>query len=64
MVIIRAAKSLWPTELKEMFCVDSSADMNSLALKLIQQRDPDQESDVVKGLYFRQFMPTSAAVSG
>lgn len=61
---------------KEVFCVDSSVDMNNLALALIQggvwpnqqsehramEEDSTEGSSTLKGLYFRQFMPASPAV--
>ena len=77
-LLSRSAKSCWgDKKFKEVFCVDSSVDMNNLALALIQGGVwPNQENDcnsieeknkedssTLKGLYFRQFMPTSSAVS-
>lgn len=63
----------------EVLCVDSSIDMNNLALGLIQggilpsagsdeeaeEMTPEQNTSPdsnLKGLHFRQFMPTSNAV--
>lgn len=74
---VRAAKACWgATKLKESFCVDSSVDMNNLALALIQGgKWPDEgmnslenldvktQNSNLKGLYFRQFLPSSNAVS-
>lgn len=77
--MFRAAKFCWGEgKLKEAFCVDSSVDMNNLALALIQggiwpskeqlnsvenENDDKPDISVLKGLYFRQFMPTSSAVT-
>ncbi|XP_046655663.1 methyltransferase-like protein 17, mitochondrial [Daphnia pulicaria] len=72
-----SAKSCWgDKKFKEVFCVDSSVDMNNLALALIQggvwpnkasdfnpiDLDEKEFSSTIKGLYFRQFMPASSAV--
>lgn len=72
-----SAKSCWGVKkFKEVFCVDSSVDMNNLALALIQggvwpnqqgehramEEDSTEGSSTLKGLYFRQFMPASPAV--
>jgi hypothetical protein len=67
----RASKSSWnPKHIKEVFCVDSSIDMN-MALALLQggvypsnQEETGEinSSPIQKDLYFRQFMPTSSAV--
>ena len=76
--ISRSAKSCWGDEkFKEVFCVDSSVDMNNLSLALIQggvwpnqvkdfnsiEEDDKEVPSIIKGLYFRQFLPTSSAVS-
>ena len=68
-MIFRAAKSCWnPKLFKEIFCVDSSVHMNSLALALVQGGVRPKEMTTAdseatqKGLYFRQFLPHSAAV--
>ncbi len=76
--MLRSAKSCWgDKKFKEVFCVDSSVDMNNLALALIQggvwpnkasdfnpvEVDEKEFSSTIKGLYFRQFMPASSAVS-
>lgn len=79
LIYCRAAKSCWgPKKFKEAFCVDSSVEMNNLALALIQggvfpnqpnsasvgeEEETKQEVSTLKGLYFRQFMPVSTAVS-
>lgn len=62
----RASKSSWnPKHIKEVFCVDSSIDMN-MALALLQggvypsnQEETGEinSSPIQKDLYFRQFMP-------
>lgn len=78
--IFRAAKSCWNVKtFSEAFCVDSSIDMNNLALGLIQggvfpktkesyfdsiEKGPSETTlkSSLKGLHYRQFMPTSNAV--
>ncbi|XP_057381358.1 methyltransferase-like protein 17, mitochondrial [Daphnia carinata] len=72
-----SAKSCWGMDkFKEVFCVDSSVDMNNLAITLIQGgvwpnqqgesrvmgEDGTEGSSTLKGFYFRQFMPASPAV--
>lgn len=64
--------------MKEIFCVDSSVAMNSLALAIMQGGVWPNESDLIeeeyrpdaqlhnpllKGLFFRQFLPSSSAVT-
>jgi hypothetical protein len=48
-----------------MFCVDSSVDMNNLALALLRggnKTESGVENEAVPGLFFRQFLPTSSTV--
>lgn len=77
-LVSRAARSCWGSDrIKEMFCVDSSAAMNSLALAILQggvwpselnftedeyQPSTESHNQLLKGLFFRQFLPSSSAV--
>ena len=64
-LLCRAVNEIWQCRLKEMFCVDSSVDMNNLALALLRggnKTDPGVENEAVPGLFFRQFLPTSSTV--
>ena len=58
----RAAQTVWNGRMKEVFAVDASAAMNALALSLLQHAAEPTTSDAIKGLYFRQFIPSSTAV--
>ncbi|XP_066586018.1 ribosome assembly protein METTL17, mitochondrial [Prorops nasuta] len=49
-----AASQMWSSSLKEYLCVDTSAEMNELFLKLIKHAEPQ-----IRTVYLRQFFPAS-----
>ncbi|XP_064640201.1 methyltransferase-like protein 17, mitochondrial [Lineus longissimus] len=53
-----AANTVWTNSLNEHYCVDVSADMNTLAQLLLQDGN-DQGDMCFKGVAFRQFLPGS-----
>jgi len=53
------ARNIWDKSLKEYYCVDTSSTMNDLAKLLLQEGDPDNEKNLPKGLFYRQFLPAS-----
>ncbi|KAI0213026.1 Methyltransferase-like protein 17, mitochondrial [Lamellibrachia satsuma] len=53
-----AANSVWETTLQEHYCVDTSADMNTIARLLVQ--DGEEEKPMCfPNIYFRQYFPPS-----
>ncbi|XP_050423043.1 methyltransferase-like protein 17, mitochondrial [Adelges cooleyi] len=53
------AKNIWGKSLKEYYCVDTSSKMNDLSKLILQGGNPDDESALPKGLFYRQFLPSS-----
>lgn len=60
--IFRNAKHFWGASLKEYYCVDTSSTMNDMAKLLLQNGNPNNEEILPKGLFYRQFLPTSPNV--
>ncbi|CAL1544082.1 unnamed protein product [Lymnaea stagnalis] len=55
---IWAADAMWKG-IGEYYCVDASAHMNTLAQLLLQDANEHVKSTSIKGVYFRQFEPSS-----
>lgn len=57
----RALDQIWPGICQEVVCVDSSADMNDLADRLLREGDPEKDRTVRPGgTFFKQFLPLSS----
>lgn len=58
----RNARHFWGNSLKEYYCVDTSSTMNDLAKLLLQEGNPNNEKNLPKGQFYRQFLPSSPKV--
>lgn len=55
-----AMDSIWPRVCKEVVCIDASADMNTLADRLLRGGNTDDERIIRPGgTFFKQFLPMS-----
>ncbi|CAH1391093.1 unnamed protein product [Nezara viridula] len=57
--VIWAANSIWGSSVKEYFCVDSSSHMNSLSEQILKRTEPD----IMKRIFYRQFLPSSSEIT-
>lgn len=56
--LFRAANSIWGSSVKEYYCVDSSSHMNSLSEEILKGSEPD----IIKRIFYRQFLPSNCDV--
>lgn len=56
--VIWAANSIWGSSIKEYYCVDSSSHMNTLSEEILKRSEPD----ILKRIFYRQFLPSSSDI--
>ncbi|XP_022091898.1 methyltransferase-like protein 17, mitochondrial isoform X2 [Acanthaster planci] len=56
-----AAHALWGNTIKEFYCVDTSREMHDVAEALMKERQTEdgESRNIIKGVYFRHFLPMS-----
>ncbi|XP_038070383.1 methyltransferase-like protein 17, mitochondrial [Patiria miniata] len=56
-----AAHTLWGDAIKEFYCVDTSRPMHDVAEALMREQEAENEENnsIIKGVYFRHFLPMS-----